>query len=154
MALYTLRKAGGAITPDTGTAVYLSMIPATTRSIRVQEFSHSGLGTASAANELRMTPGPTGTTPGGAVTPAPFNPLGTVAAGFTTATTYATAPSLPAQSGVAYGVNANGGTYRWLAKTNFELIASAAVAGNFATMGWAVISGTSSLVGHVIVEEI
>jgi hypothetical protein len=153
MAIYSLRKAGGAITPDTGTVTYLSMIPATTRSIRIQEFSHSGLGTASAANELRMTPAPVGTTPGGAATPFPLSPLGQVAASFTTATTYATAPTLPAQGGVAYGVNANGGTYRWLAKTNFELIATNGIT-NAATMAWAVVSGTSSLVGHVIIEEL
>jgi hypothetical protein len=153
MALYTIRKPGGAITPDTGTVTYMSMIAAATRSIRIQEFSHSGLGTASAANELRMAPAPTGTTPGGAVTPTPFNPLATVAAGFTTATTYATAPAINAQAGISYGCNSNGGTYRWLAKTNFELIASAAVA-SFATMAWAVVSGTGSLTGHVLIEEI
>ena len=153
MALYTIRKPGGAITPDTGTVTYMSMIPAATRSIRIQEFSHSGLGTASAANELRMAPAPVGTTPGAAVTPAPFNPTASVAAIFTTATTYATAPATNAQAGVSYGVNSNGGTYRWLAKTNFELISSGAVA-SFATMGWIVVAGTGSLTGHIIVEEL
>jgi hypothetical protein len=153
MALYTIRKPGGAITPDTGTVTYMSMITAATRSIRIQEFSHSGLGTASAANELRMAPAPVGTTPGGAVTPTPFSPLATVAAGFTTATTYATAPAINAQAGISYGVNSNGGTYRWLAKTNFELIASAGIA-SFATMAWAVVSGTGTLTGHVLIEEI
>jgi hypothetical protein len=87
------------------------------------------------------------------VTPTPFSPLATVAAGFTTATTYATAPAINAQAGISYGVNSNGGTYRWLAKTNFELIASAAVA-SFATMAWAVVSGTGTLTGHVLIEEI
>lgn len=153
MAIYSLRKAGGAITPDTGTVAYLSMIPATTRSIRLQEVSSSGLGTASAANEFQLTPAPVGTTPGGAATPFPLSPLGQVAAGFTTATTYATSPTRPAQGGIAYGVNANGGTYRWLAKTNFELIAMNGIT-NAATLAWAVISGTSSMAGHVIIEEI
>lgn len=153
MALYTLRKPGGAITPDTGTVTYMSMIPAATRSIRIQEFSHSGLGTASAANELRMAPAPAGTTPGGPVTPAPANPYATVAAGFTTATTYATAPSTNAQAGVSYGCNSNGGTYRWLAKTNFELISQSGIT-SFATMGWIVVAGTGSLTGHIIIEEI
>lgn len=153
MGLFTLRKAGGAVTADTGTAVYLSMIPATNRSIRIQEVSSSGLATASATNELRMTPAPTGTTPGGAATPFPLSPLSQAAAGFTTATTYATAPTLPAQGGIAYGVNGNGGTYRWLAKTNFELIAMAGIT-NAATMAWAVVQGSSSLCGHVLVEEL
>ena len=153
MAVYSLRKAGGAITPDTGTVAYLSMIPATTRSIRLQEVSSSGLGTASAANEFQLTPAPAGTTPGGAVTPLPLHPMGQVAAGFTTATTYATAPVRPAQGGISYGVNANGGTYRWLAKTNFELMATAGITGT-ATLGWAVVSGTSSCSGHIIIEEL
>jgi hypothetical protein len=153
MAIYSLRKTQAVNTPDTGTVAYLSMIPAATRSIRIQEVSSSGLGTASAANEYQLTPAPAGTTPGAAVTPFPLSPLGQVAAGFTTATTYATAPVRPAQGGIAYGVNANGGTYRWLAKTNFELISMSGIT-NSATMAWAVVVGTSTMSGHVIVEEI
>jgi hypothetical protein len=153
MAVFSIRKAGGAITPDTGTVAYLSMIPATNRALRVVEASSSGLGTATAANEFQLCPAPAGTTPGGAVTPAPWDPISSAAAAFTTATTYATAPSRNAVAGIAYGVNANGGTYRWLAKTNFELKAQQAVAA-FATMAWAVISGTSSIAGHIIVEEL
>jgi hypothetical protein len=153
MAVFTLRKAGGAITPDTGTVAYLSLITATNRALRVVEVSHSGLGTATAANEFQVTPAPAGTTPGGAVTPFPLSPLSVAASAFTTATTYATAPTRPAQGGIAYGVNANGGTYRWLAKTNFELIAQQ-TATNYVTMAWAVISGTSTMAGHMIVEEL
>jgi len=152
MAVYSIRKLGGAITPDTTSVSYMSMIPAATRSIRLQEVSTSGLGTASAANEFQLTPAPAGTTPGGGVTPFPLSPLGQVAAGFTTATTYATAPVRPAQGGIAYGVNANGGTYRWLAKTNFELISMSGIT-NSATLGWAVVSGTSACASHAIIEE-
>jgi hypothetical protein len=94
-----------------------------------------------------------GTTPGGAVTPNPYNPNSTAAAGFTTATTYATSPSTPATAGISYGVNANGGTYRWLAKTNFELISQQAVAA-YATLNWRVVSGTSVISGHIIIEEL
>ena len=152
MAVYSIRKLGGAITPDTTSVSYMSMIPAATRSIRLQEVSTSGLGTASAANEFQLTPAPAGTTPGAAVTPFPLSPLGQVAAGFTTATSYATAPVRPAQGGIAYGVNANGGTYRWLAKTNFELISMSGIT-NSATLGWAVVSGTSACASHAIIEE-
>jgi hypothetical protein len=153
MAIFSIRKAGGAITPDTGTVAYLSMIPATNRAIRCVEVSSSGLGTATAANEFQLGQAPVGTTPGGAVTPNPYGPTSTAAAGFTTATTYATSPSTPATAGIAYGVNANGGTYRWLAKTNFELISQQAVA-SYATLNWRVVSGTSTIAGHIIIEEL
>lgn len=154
MAAYTIRKAGAAITPDTGTAVFLSVIPATTRAVRVQEISLSGLGIASAANEFQFAAAPTGTTPGGAITASPYNPLATAASGFTTATTYATAPTVVAATGLAVGVNANGGTYRWLAKTNFELMAMAGGPASMATLAYKVVAGTSSIAFHTIIEEL
>lgn len=153
MAVFSIRKAGAAITPDTGTVTFLTAIAATNRALRVQELSASGLGTASAANEFQVAASPTGTTPGGALTPGPFNPLSTAAAAFTTATTWATAPVVNAQSGIAFGVNANGGTYRWLAKTNFELIAQQAIA-SMAIMSYKVVSGTSTLAFHTLIEEL
>ena len=153
MGAFTIRKAGAAVSPDTGTASFLTVIAATNRACRVQEISASGLGTASAANEFSVAPSATGTTPGGAITPQPYNPLATAAAGFTTATTWATAPAPNAAAGIAFGVNANGGTYRWLAKTGFELMCQQAVA-SMAVLAYRVISGTSSIAFHTIVEEI
>ena len=153
MAVYTVRKASGVIAPDSGTTMFLSVIPAATRSVRCQEFSFSGLGVATAANEFQIALSPAGTTPGGALTPYPFSPLSQVAAGFTTATTYATAPVLNAQAGLAIGVNANGGTYRWLAKTNFELITTAGIT-NAANLNFKVISGVSTIAFSTILEEI
>ena len=153
MAVFTVRKAGGAITPDTGTVTYLVAIAAANRALRVQEISASGLGTASAANEFQVAASPTGTTPAGALTPSPYNPLSTAAAGFTTATSWATAPVVVAATGIAFGVNANGGTYRWLAKTNFELMAQNAVA-SMAVMSYKVVAGTSSIAFHTIIEEL
>lgn len=155
MAIFSIRKAGAVLAADSTTVAYLSMIPATNRAVRIVEVSNSGLGTATAANEFQLGQAPVGTTPGGAVTPNPFNPISTAAAAFTTATTYATAPATPATAGIAYGVNSNGGTYRWLAKTNFELISQQAVAA-YATINWKVIAtGASGNVnGHIIIEEI
>lgn len=153
MAVYSIRKAGAAITPDTGTVAFLTMITATTRKLRVQEISMSGLGNASAANEIQVCASPAGTTPGGAITPFPQDPGASVAAGFTTATTWATAPVVPAAGGLAFGVNANGGTYRWLAKTNFELLAQDGVT-NYKNMSVKVVSGGSTCSFHTIVEEL
>jgi hypothetical protein len=90
------------------------------------------------------------------IAPFPINPLSTAAAGFTAGTTYATAiPTVNAQAGIAFGVNSNGGTYRWLAKTNFELFANQATAG-YQSLNWKVIAtGASGNVnGHAIFEEL
>jgi hypothetical protein len=154
MAVFTFRKAGAAIAVDTGTVTFLSAKPATNRALRIQELSASGLGTASAANEFQVAPGDAGTGALTNIAPFPINPISTAAAGFTAGTTYATAiPTVNAQAGIAFGVNANGGTYRWLAKTNFELFASQGVTG-YLSMNWKVISGTSTIAGHMIIEEL
>lgn len=154
MAVFSFRKAGAAVAVDTGTVTFLSALAATNRALRVQEFSASGLGTASAANEFQVAPGTAGTGALTNIAPFPLNPLSAAAAGFTAGTTYATAiPTVNAQAGVAFGVNANGGTYRWLAKTNFELMAMQAVAG-YASMNWKVIAGSSSIAGHMLFEEL
>lgn len=154
MAVFTFRKAGAAIAVDTGTVTFLSVKPATTRAVRIQELSASGLGTASAANEFQVAPGDAGTGALSNIAAFPINPISTAAAGFTAGTTYATAiPTVNAQAGIAFGVNANGGTYRWLAKTNFELFSAAATSG-YQSMNWKVISGTSSIAGHMMIEEL
>ena len=154
MAVFTFRKAGAAIAADTATVSFLSALAAANRALRVQEFSASGLGTATAANEFQVAPGTAGTGALTNIAPFPINPLSTAAAGFTAGTTYATAiPTVNAQAGVAFGVNSNGGTYRWLAKTNFELFAQQAIAG-YQSINWKVISGTGTIAGHMIFEEL
>lgn len=154
MAVFTFRKVGGAIAVDTSTVTYLSFLAATNRGVRLIEASLAGLGTASAANEFQIAPGNAGTGSLTNVAAFPINPLSTAAAGFTSGTTYATAiPTVNAQAGIAFGVNANGGAYRWLAKTNFELFAQQAISG-YQSLNWKVIAGTSSMAGHAIVEEL
>lgn len=154
MAVFTFRKAGAAIAVDTGTVTFLSALAATNRGIRLQEASISGLGSASAANEFQVAPGNAGTGALTNIAPFPANPLSSAAAGFTAGTTYATAiPTVNAQAGIGFGCNANGGTYRWLAKTNFEIISQQAIAG-YQTLNWKVISGTSTMVGHAMFEEL
>lgn len=154
MAVFTWRRAGAAVATDTGTVTTFSALAATNRGLRIQEFSASGLGTSSAANEFQFAPGNAGTGALTNVAPFPINPISVAAAGFTAGTTYATAiPTVNAQAGVAFGVNSNGGTYRWLAKTNFELFASQPVAG-YQTLNWKTISGTGAIAGHVIIEEL
>ena len=125
MAVYTFRKAGAAIAADTATVTFLAMQPVTNRAVRIQEFSASGLGTASAANEFQVAPGAVGTGALTAIAAFPINPLSTAASGFTSGTTFATAiPVVNAQAGVAFGVNSNGGTYRWLRRRTLNSLPS------------------------------
>lgn len=156
MAVFTWRKAGATPAVDTGTVTFASALAATTRALRVQEFSLSGNFTASGFNEFQVAPGNSGTGALTNVAPFPINPLSTAAAGFTMGTTYATAiPTVNAQAGLAPGVNSNGGNYRWLAKTNFELISNQATAG-YQSMNWKVIatSANGSVSFHSMLEEL
>ena len=154
MAVFTWRRAGAVTAVDTATVSFFSALAATTRALRVQELSFSGLGTASAATEFQAAPGSAGTGALTNVAPFPINPMSTAAAGFTAGTTYAVAiPTVNAQAGLAIGANANGGTYRWLAKTNFELFASAATAG-YQSFNVKCISGVNSIAFHAVIEEL
>jgi hypothetical protein len=156
MAVFTFRKAGAVPAVDTATVTFLSALAATNRALRLVEVSASGTGTATAANEFQVAPGSGGTGALTNIAPFPINPISTAAAGFTAGTTYATAiPTVNAQAGIAFGVNSNGGTYRWLAKTNFELYASQAVTG-YLSLNWKVIatSASGNVAGHAIFEEL
>ena len=153
MAVFSIRKTGAAITVDTGTVTFLVAIPATNRGVRVQEIFFGGTGTIEGANEFQISASPTGTTPGGAITPSPHNPLSTAAAGFTTATTWATAPAVVAASGNAAVCGSRSGIYRWLAKTNFELIAQNAIA-SMAVMSYKVVAGTGPIAFSTLIEEL
>lgn len=155
MAVFQLRRTAVTLAADTGTASFLIMLAATNRALRVVEFSASGLGTASAANELWTTPGNAGTGAlSGSITPFAAQPFSTAAAGFTAGTGQATAiPTTSAPGGVAFGVNSNGGTYRWLAKTNFELWAAQAVSG-YQSMNVKCVSGTGTISFSSQIEEL
>ena len=154
MAVFSFRKAGATTAVDTATVTFLSMLAATNRGLRVQEFSGSGLGVATAATEFQASPGNAGTGALTNIAPFPLDPISVAAAGFTAGTTYVTAiPTVNAQAGLGYGINANGATYRWLAKTNFELKASQPVAG-YQSLNWKCIVGTNNIVFHAIVEEL
>jgi hypothetical protein len=154
MAVFTYRRAGAAVAVDTATVTTLSFLAATNRSVRLIELSASGIFNATQANEFQVAPGNAGTGALTSIASFAINPLSTAASGFTSGTTYATAiPTVNAQAGIGFGVNANGGNYRWLAKTNFELIAMQAISG-YQSLNWKTISGTSTIAGHAIVEEL
>jgi len=157
--VFTFRKAGAVMAVDTTTTEQMAFLPAATGSLRLIEASASGTGTATAANEFQIAPGTWVTGTQGALTSiAAFavNPLGTTASTFTSGTTFATSlPTVNAQAGIGFGVNSNGGTYRWLAKTNFELYASGATSG-YQSLNWKCIAtgASGNVVMHAIVEQI
>jgi hypothetical protein len=159
MAVFSFRKAGAVMAVDTTTAEQMAFLPAATRALRLIEASASGTGTATALNEFQIAPGTWVTGTQGALTSVaafPLNPSSTAASGFTSGTTFATSlPTVNAQAGLGFGVNSNGGTYRWLAKTNFELWAAGAISG-YQSLNWKCIAtGASGNVAmHAIIEEL
>lgn len=107
-------------TPGTTNDV-LTLTGASARKCLVHEISVSGLGTASAANELiAVRPSTLGITPV-AQTPAPMD-IDSAAAGATIATGWTTQPVITSVvSQLRLGCNSNGGIYRWVAKPGEEI---------------------------------
>lgn len=99
----------------------LTLTAAASRRALVHEISVSGLGTASAANELiAARPSTLGVTPT-AQTPAPID-IDSAAAGATVATAWSTQPVITSVvCPVRLGCNSNGGIYRWVAKPGEEI---------------------------------
>jgi len=124
----------------------LTLIAAANRRIRVVEISVGGMGTASAANELRVARSTGGTTPSGGVSMEPLEP-DSAAAGFTNATAWAAQPTI-GNVMLRIPVNANGGVYRWVARPGEEIIAR-----NSGQISLRSAVGTSSVSLHVVVDE-
>ena len=105
--------------PGTTNDVLTLTAPAVRRAF-CHEVSVSGLGTASAANELDVARATTvGATPT-AQTPAQIDPLSAAAAS-TVATAWTTQPVVSAVKILRLGCNSNGGVYRWVAKPGEEI---------------------------------
>lgn len=90
----------------------LTIISASTRRVRVLQVTVGGLGTTSAAQQINVSRSTVGTTPGGAITPSKFEHTEQPAMVSTTATTWATQPTLET-NGVVLGWNALGGSIIW-----------------------------------------
>lgn len=98
----------------------LTLTAAATRRAFLHEVSVSGLGTASAANELDAARATTvGVTPT-AQTPEKIDPHSAAAAS-TVATAWATQPVVSSVKILRLGCNSNGGVYRWVAKPGEEI---------------------------------
>ena len=145
MAFYSVSRSNVALST---TNDFMTLITAANRRLLLHEVSISGMGIASAANELLVSRSTGGTTGGGAVTPdkvvsdAP-------AAATVVDTTWAAQPTLSGTGLLRLGCNANGGVYRWVAKPGEEIECR-----NAEQLSLRSALGTSSVSVHVVFEEI
>jgi hypothetical protein len=143
MSLYSVNRSNVALVTTDDTMTFIT--PANRR-IRIVEVSIGGMGTASAANEVRVARSTGGTTGGGALTSEPLEP-DSVAAATVVNTTWAAQPTI-GNVMLRLPVNANGGIYRWVARPGEEIIAR-----NAGQISVRSAVGTSSVSLHVIYEE-
>ena len=106
-------------TPGTTNDV-LTLTAAAVRRAFVHEVSVSGLGTASAANELDVARATTVGVAPTAQTAEKVDPHSAAAAS-TVATAWTTQPVVNAVKILRLGCNSNGGVYRWVAKPGEEI---------------------------------
>lgn len=140
--IYSYTQVSAAL--NAGTSDHISIKAAAARSMLLREYTYSGLGTASAANEIgvyRTTVGTIGTS--GFV---PHNSSASAAGAFT-AVAGAT-PTLGVKFH-SFGLNANGALFRWVAGPGMAI-----ESGGGLQVGWRGVAGTSSATGMCIIEEI
>jgi hypothetical protein len=101
---YVLQRAN--VTPTAGND-FLTIISAASRRVRIIEVTVCGNGSSSAAQGFTLAHSPTGTTPGGAITPSKYEHQDQPAAISTTATTWSVQPAIDT-NGVTIGWNALG----------------------------------------------
>jgi hypothetical protein len=156
MAMYAVARDNTAMVAATD---FLTLITVANRPIQVIEISVCGMGTASAANSLGVYRSSGGVTPSAAIVAVPIGKVGAVTtgsapvAGTTTATAWATQPTVTASAGygliLTLGVNANGGIYRWVARPGEEIIC----VGTTDTISFRPVTGTSNISLHVVFME-
>lgn len=132
----------------------LTVTAGASRKCQVHEMSVSGLGTASAANELiAVRPTTLGVTPV-AQTPAPID-IDSGTPGATVATGWTTQPVITSVvSAVRLGCNSNGGIYRWVAKPGEEITLRNNVTVSVSQLSMRFSLGGAQQMGvHVIFED-
>lgn len=120
--------------------------------VRVPEIYLAGEAAASAVARVAVNR-PSGAPTGAATsqTPEKLDPA-SVAAAFTVATTYASSQAtLSTNDVVVLCFNAFGGVVRWLAMPDFEIVVGSQ--GAIAYLSTRSRSGTSTVSGHIIIEE-
>ena len=144
MPLYTVSKTATALSTNIDA---MTIVASATKPLRVYIVDIKGMGTASAANEVCLHRSTSGTTGGGAITPAPVN-SGAGAASFAVYTSWSAQPTLGAVVW-RFGVNANGGIDKFVAIPGAEI--QVPVGGQVSIRSY---SGTSSAAINLLVEEV
>lgn len=130
----------------------LTVIAGATRALKLCEIYIAGTGTASASNDIGVYRVATaGVTGAGPITPSPLNPA-SPAASLTCFTSYTTQPVVGVKL-LDLPVNANGGVgyYRPQPGQEIEIPAGNVAASSITIRS---VSGTSTMAGWVVVEEI
>lgn len=142
------------------TADFLTIIAGASRSLLLTELDFQGEGNTSVKNQLGVFRVATaGTTPGGAITPAPRytpNMTGTTPAlAFSglVYTTWSAAPTLGANVH-PFSVNANGQRYFWRAEHINDVIPVPGGNNAAASLSIRSVSGTSNVSGRVRIVEV
>lgn len=120
--------------------------------LRVYEFEMGGQASASAVNVVVANrPSANGSGAATNVVPEKIDPA-SVAAAFTNASTFAsTQPTLSTNDVLSWSFNAFGGRVRWMAIPDSEIIVGGQGAIN--NLSFRSRSGTSTVSGHILVEE-
>lgn len=120
--------------------------------LRVYEFEMGGQGSASAVNVVVANrPSANGSGAATNVVPEKIDPA-SIAAAFTNASTFAsTQPTLSTNDVLSWSFNAFGGRVRWMAIPDSEIIVGGQGAIN--NLSFRSRSGTSTVSGHILVEE-
>lgn len=118
MAEYAVTRSSTALST---TNDLLTLKAASNRRTRVKAITVGGMGTTSAANSIIVArSGTTGTTPGGALTPA-LKRADDPASSTLVYTTWSAQPTLDSNPLLRLPVNANGGVFRWVAPPGQEI---------------------------------
>lgn len=141
VALSTTADLGTVVTTATGAGSV----------VKVYEIQLGGEAGSSAVARVAVNrPSSVGTTPT-SQTPEKLNPA-SVAAAFTYASTWSAQPTLSANDVIILGFNAFGGIVQWRAIPDSEIVVGAQ--GAIANLSIRSRSGTSTVSGHVLIEQL
>jgi hypothetical protein len=150
MILYSVPVSSATLSTS---ADVITLTAGATRSIAVWEIDFTGMGVASAANEVVMFGVTTlGVTPT-AITPTPMS-ASSPASSFTAASAFATPPVVNTARYHNVPVNANGSRYFWRAANVFDCIPIPGGALAASQRSFRSVSGTSVVSGRVRVIEV
>lgn len=144
MPVYSVSRTSTALSTSND---LLTVVASSTKPLRVYMVDVKGMGTTSAANEVLLSRSTSGTTGGGAITPAKLN-SNSSAASFAVYTTWAAQPTL-SDTLRRFAVNANGGIDSFVAFPGAEI--QIPVSGQLSLRS---ASGTSNVVVNLIIEEV